>query len=81
MHVPLDAGPDAGRMPEIRAIPAGDEAWVSIVRHVASNVGSIAELEARLRQRYPDAVVHASTLDGLYRPVWYVYKRRWFERS
>lgn len=76
----LDAGPDGGRSPEIRAIPAGDEAWVSIVRHIASKAGSVAELEATLRLRYPDAVVHASTLDGLYRPVWYVYKRRWFER-
>jgi hypothetical protein len=66
--------------PEIRPIPAGDEIWVAIVKHVASTVDTVASLEARLRQRYPNAVVQASALDGLERPIWYVYRRRWFER-
>lgn len=66
--------------PEIRPIPAGDEIWVAIVNHVASTFDTVASLEARLRQRYPNAVVQASALEGLKRPIWYVYRRRWFER-
>ena len=65
---------------EIRPIPEGDEAWAGIVRHLAARAASPDALEARLRERYPDAVVRVSGLDGVIQPVWYVYKRRWFER-
>jgi hypothetical protein len=67
-------------VPDIRPIPSGDEGWAVVVHQAASKVGSAAELEASLRHRYPEAVVHASGLDGLARPIWYVYRRGWFQR-
>jgi hypothetical protein len=62
--------------PEIRPIPSGDETWVAIVHHVASTVDTAAELEERLRVRYPDCAVHVGGLETMTRPIWTVYRRR-----
>jgi hypothetical protein len=41
---------------------------------VADGVGSPVELQARLRQDYPHAVVRARELDGEALSIWYVYR-------
>jgi hypothetical protein len=69
----------SGPVADIRPIPSGDEIWAAVVHQAATTSDSASALEAKLRQRYPDAVVHASDLEGLAAPIWYVYKRGWFQ--
>ncbi|HEV8403624.1 MAG TPA: hypothetical protein VGQ31_11375 [Candidatus Limnocylindrales bacterium] len=41
---------------------------------VADGVAEPSELQARLRQDYPGAIVRARELDGEAQAIWYVYR-------
>ena len=41
---------------------------------VASGIAAPAELQARLRQDHPNAIVRARELDGEAQSIWYVYR-------
>jgi len=69
-----------GAMHRIRFLnPRTDEAFVRHVEAVvAGGAESAAELEARLRESYPAAVVRERDLSGEPGPIWYVYRDgRW----
>jgi len=55
--------------------PRDDTPFVALAeRVVAEGVRSPSELQHRLRQEYPDAVVRARELDGEAFTIWYVYR-------
>ena len=55
--------------------PRTDEAFTDTVASViASGIATAAELETRLRDRYPAAVVRERDLAGEDGPAWYVYR-------
>ena len=55
--------------------PREDSPFVALAeRLVADGVQSPDELQARLRQEYPDTVVRARELDGEAFSIWYVYR-------
>jgi hypothetical protein len=55
--------------------PGTDQAFVQTVGTVlTTHIASAAELEARLREHYPAAVVHERDLAGEDGPAWYVYR-------
>jgi hypothetical protein len=55
--------------------PRADSKFVALAEAiVADGVGAPLELQARLRQEYPGAVVRARELDGEAQSVWYVYR-------
>ena len=55
--------------------PRDDTPFVRLAeRLVADGVRSPDQLQARLRQEYPEAVVRARELDGEAFTIWYVYR-------
>ena len=55
--------------------PRDDSTFVDLAEELAGDgVHSPDELQARLRQEYPDAVVRARELDGEAFSIWYVYR-------
>ncbi len=54
--------------------PANDASFVEAVDSVYKDAATIAELESRLRVRYPHATVRARQLSGETTQVWYVYR-------
>ncbi len=54
--------------------PRDDAAFVDYVETADDGTGSPAELQSRLRERYPEAVVRARDLDGELHKIWYVYR-------
>jgi hypothetical protein len=55
--------------------PRDDARFVALAEGmVADGAESPFELQARLRQDYPDAVVRARDLDGEALSIWYVYR-------
>jgi hypothetical protein len=55
--------------------PRDDMPFVALAeRVVADGVRSPSELQDRLRQEYPEAVVRARELDGEAFTIWYVYR-------
>jgi hypothetical protein len=55
--------------------PRDDTPFVALAeRLVADGVRSPKELQDRLRQEYPEAVVRARELDGEAFTIWYVYR-------
>ena len=55
--------------------PRSDRSFVTYVDHVARDgLTSAAALQARLRQQFPRAVVHARGLSGEDVVMWYVYR-------
>ena len=55
--------------------PRDDARFVALAeRTVADGVKSPFDLQARLRQDYPNAVVRARDLDGEALSIWYVYR-------
>jgi hypothetical protein len=55
--------------------PRDDTPFVALAeRLVADDVRSPDQLQARLRQEYPEAVVRARELDGEAFTIWYVYR-------
>ena len=54
--------------------PSSDASFVDFVDDVGKDAATIAELESRLRVRYPRATVRARQLSGETAPVWYIYR-------
>lgn len=54
--------------------PRDDAAFVDYVETADGGTGSPGELEARLRKRYPEAVVRPRDLAGEQHTIWYVYR-------
>ncbi len=55
--------------------PRDDSPFVALAeRLLADGVRSPGELQARLREEYPEAVVRARELDGEAFTIWYVYR-------
>ena len=55
--------------------PRHDAGFVAAAEAIVSNgVDSPSELEVRLRQRYPDALVRPRELAGEALTIWYVYR-------
>jgi hypothetical protein len=55
--------------------PRDDTHFVALAeRLLADGVRSPNDLQERLRQEYPDAVVRARELDGEAFTIWYVYR-------
>ncbi len=55
--------------------PRDDTPFVALAEKlVADGVRSPSELQDRLRQEYPEAVVRARELDGEAFTIWYVYR-------
>lgn len=54
--------------------PRDDTVFVGCVEAASRDARSPGDLEVRLRERYPDAVVRARDLDGEPRTIWYVYR-------
>jgi len=80
----MSQGPDTVNSPmrarpTIIRNPASDHAFEEAIEEVLeSGVLEPATAEARLRQRYPRAVVHPRELAGERTRVWYVYRDgRW----
>ena len=65
--------------PTLITNPATDGAFVTFAeRLVATGVDDPGELQSRLRERYPQAVVRPRELSSERRVVWYVYRDgRW----
>jgi uncharacterized iron-regulated membrane protein len=58
--------------------PAGDDEFVGHVRQEARDASTPDELQSRLRERYPQAVVRQRDLSDERRSIWYVYRDgRW----
>ena len=59
--------------------PRTDETFVQLVHAIAAEgVASAEELQARLRESYPGAVVRERGLSAEAEPIWYVYRDgRW----
>jgi hypothetical protein len=68
-----------GEKPTIIRNPAGDRDFMAAIDSaLMAGVTEPGELEARLREAYPRAVVRPRGLAGEDRPVWYVYRDgRW----
>ncbi len=77
----LVSAPDDGLVLVVN--PADDEAFAGWVRTSAAAADTDpADLQARLRVRYPAAVVRRRDLAGERSEVWYVYRDgRWIARS
>ena len=55
--------------------PRADQRFVALAEAiVADGVAEPLQLQARLRQEYPRAVVRARELDGEAQSIWYVYR-------
>ena len=55
--------------------PRDDPRFVGLAEAiVADGIGAPAELQTRLRQAYPNAIVRARELDGEAQSIWYVYR-------
>ncbi len=55
--------------------PRADQQFVALAEAtVADGVIEPLELQSRLRQDYPEAVVRARELDGEAQSIWYVYR-------
>lgn len=54
--------------------PRDDADFVGFAEAAADGSSSPGELQARLRGRYPLAVVRARDLDGEPHTIWYVYR-------
>ena len=63
-------------MPSISFLnPRSDATFVRTVESIlASPITTASELELRLRERYPAAVVRERDMSGEQHPVWYVYR-------
>ena len=60
--------------------PASDIEFVDFMRSCATDVDGPDELQRRLRQAYPDAVVRPRLIEGEQFLVWYIYREgRWQE--
>ena len=58
--------------------PRSDDVFVDRVQRLADSAEVPEELQEKLRDDYPSAVVRARDLEGEPRPVWYVYREgRW----
>jgi hypothetical protein len=58
--------------------PRSDERFVRTVEAVIAGVTGAAQLQERLRETYPDAVVRERGLQGDPETAWYVYRDgRW----
>jgi hypothetical protein len=54
--------------------PRSDEAFVAAVEAAVDGADAPADLQARLRERYPQAVVRPRDLSSEPVTVWYVYR-------
>jgi hypothetical protein len=54
--------------------PSNDASFVESVDAVRKDAATVAELESRLRVRYPRATVRARQLSGETAQIWYVYR-------
>ena len=67
-----------GANPILIINPRSDDVFVDRVHMLADSVDVPDELQEKLRDEYPSAVVRARDLEGERRPVWYVYREgRW----
>ena len=73
MHESLDRTPRQRLPTRVIAVPSSDSDFVRFVRQAASASPAEAELEARLRARYPRARVQPNELSGR-DAVWYAYR-------
>ena len=73
----------AGMKPTLIVNPVTDRTFVESANGLVDDgAASVEELEARLRVRYPRAVVHARELSGERITVWYVYRDgKWTDPS
>jgi hypothetical protein len=64
--------------PTLIVNPVADQEFSGFANAQLDAVQTAAQLEALLRVRYPEAVVHARELSGERILVWYVYREgRW----
>jgi hypothetical protein len=65
--------------PILVANPRSDAVFAQVAKELSrQGVHGPADLQARLRGRYPDAIVRARDLSGDTRAIWYVYRDgRW----
>jgi hypothetical protein len=55
--------------------PRDDPPFVGLAEAIVTEgIGAPAELQTRLRQAYPNAIVRARELDGEAQSIWYVYR-------
>ena len=61
--------------PTLVANPVTDRSFSAFAeQQLDEGASTIVEFEARLRVRYPEAVVHARELTGEPTAIWYVYR-------
>lgn len=65
--------------PTLVTNPVTDRTFTAFAeQQLNEGASTVAQFQARLRVRYPDAVVHARELAGEPRAIWYVYRDgRW----
>jgi hypothetical protein len=65
--------------PTLMVNPRGDSSFADLAEgHVTEGIRTPAELQARLRERYPATVVRERTVSSETELVWYVYREgRW----
>ena len=64
--------------PVVIVNPRRDDGFVQRVNELVGAVGAPAELQSRLRDAYPDAIVRRRELSSESTEVWYVYRDgRW----
>ncbi|HET9346453.1 MAG TPA: hypothetical protein VFO05_12210 [Candidatus Limnocylindrales bacterium] len=60
--------------PTLIVNPVGDREFSGFANARLDGAQTVDELQALLRERYPEAVVHARELSGERILVWYVYR-------
>jgi hypothetical protein len=73
----------ARQLPTLVTNPPSDRSFVTFAQElVAGGIDEPAELQARLRERYPEALVRPRDLTWERRVVWYVYRDgRWMSEE
>ena len=58
--------------------PVSDREFVAFMRACAADAERPEDLQERLRQKYPAAVVRPRLIEGEQHPMWYIYRDgRW----
>jgi hypothetical protein len=75
----LEAGNGLG--PVLIINPIGDDEFAGFVRKHARDASTPDELQSRLRERYPQAVVRQRDLSDERVSIWYVYRDGYWTSS
>jgi hypothetical protein len=80
IHSPVNGG--FGLKPILVVNPVSDAAFVNLANEmIAEAVPTPVELQDRLRNRYPRAVVRPRVLSGEPIEIWYVYREGYWIRA